>query len=291
MQGHRFMAKITAGVALALVFTFTAQAQNNRSFVATTGDDTNTCSASAYCRTFGRALALTNSGGEIVVVNSGGYGPASITQPVTITAIGIDASIIATGGSALIINTTGDVTITGLNLNGLGTGTNGVRVNAVGVLRLYNMQIEAFSNNGIYFLASGNLDVYNVKVSDCGIGLLQNAGQVYVRKSAFDNNNGAGAESDAGTMAIADSSSHYNTVGFYANGGTMALYNNGAVFNTVGIASAMSGTLYFAHSLLSGNTQSSSVVEASMFGSSPGSTLVTPGQTTVGTPGMGIVLQ
>jgi hypothetical protein len=290
MQHHGSTTHVIAGAALALVFTFTAQAQNNRSFVATTGDDTNNCSASAYCRTFGRALAVTNSGGEIVVVNSGGYAPATISQPVTITAIGIDASIIATSANALTINTTGDVTITGLNLNGLGIGTNGVHVKAVGVLRLYNMQIESFTNNGIDFLASGNLDVYNSKINDCGIGLFQNAGQVYVRKSGFDSNNGAGAESDAGTMAIADSFSHYNTIGFYANGGTMALYNNGAVFNTVGIASAMSGTLYFAHSLLSGNTQSSSVVEASMFGSSPGTSLVTPGQTTVGTPGMGIVL-
>ena len=73
MQHHGSTTHVIAGAALALVFTFTAQAQNNRSFVATTGDDTNNCSASAYCRTFGRALAVTNSGGEIVVVNSGGY--------------------------------------------------------------------------------------------------------------------------------------------------------------------------------------------------------------------------
>ena len=130
MQNHGVTTNLIAGAALALVFTFTAQAQNNRSFVATTGNDVNTCSASAYCRTFTRALAVTNSGGEIVVVNSGGYGPATITQAVTITAIGIDASITQTTGgqNALTINTTGNVTITGLNLFGGGTGANGVLV-------------------------------------------------------------------------------------------------------------------------------------------------------------------
>src|ERR1017187_5502993 len=126
MQHHGSTTHVIAGAALALVFTFTAQAQNNRSFVATTGNDTNNCSAAAYCRTFGRALAQTNSGGEIVVVNSGGYGPATISQPVVITAIGIDASITAASGDALTINTTGNVTITGLNLNGGGTASVGV---------------------------------------------------------------------------------------------------------------------------------------------------------------------
>src|SRR5579871_1161487 len=93
MKKHGFTTRVMNCAALALIFAFTAQAQNNRSFVATTGNDANTCSASAYCRTFTRALAVTNSGGEIVVVNSGGYGPATITQAVVITAIGIDASI------------------------------------------------------------------------------------------------------------------------------------------------------------------------------------------------------
>src|ERR1035438_9219423 len=147
MLDHHFTRNCLASAILSLLLTVSAQAQNNRSFVATTGDDGNNCSASAYCRTFTRALAVTNSGGEIVVVDSGGYGPATITQPVVITAIGVDASITAESGNALTINTTGNVTITGLNLYGSGVGSNvGIAVEQVGFLRLYSMQIVHFDN-------------------------------------------------------------------------------------------------------------------------------------------------
>src|SRR5579871_397848 len=187
MQNHGVTTNLIAGAALALVFTFTAQAQNNRSFVATTGNDVNTCSASAYCRTFTRALAVTNSGGEIVVVNSGGYGPATITQAVVITAIGIDASITATSGNALTINTSGNVTITGLNLNGGGTANDGVHVQGVGFLRLYNMQIQGFTSDGIN-LTAGSLTLNDSKINDCNNGLYQTGGVAYVRNTEFDNN-------------------------------------------------------------------------------------------------------
>src|SRR5579871_4546372 len=46
---------------------------NNRSFVATTGNDANNCTESAYCRTLAAALTVTNPGGEIIVVTSGGW--------------------------------------------------------------------------------------------------------------------------------------------------------------------------------------------------------------------------
>src|SRR5579871_5131990 len=138
MKKHGFTTRVMNCAALALIFAFTAQAQNNRSFVATTGNDANTCSASAYCRTFTRALAVTNSGGEIVVVNSGGYGPATITQTVTISAKGITASITATSGNGLHINTTGNVTITGLSLHGQNAGYDGIWAQAIGVLSLHN---------------------------------------------------------------------------------------------------------------------------------------------------------
>src|SRR5271169_508568 len=117
-----------AFVALALAFTAGAAAQNNRSFVATTGNDANSCSAAAFCRTFAAALAVTNPGGEIVVVNSGGYGPATITEPVVINAVGIDASITATSGNGVTVATPGAVTLNGLNLDGDGTGNDGILV-------------------------------------------------------------------------------------------------------------------------------------------------------------------
>jgi hypothetical protein len=287
MQGHRPRTKVIAGAALALVFTFTAQAQNNRSFVATTGNDANTCSASAFCRTFGRALAQTNPGGEIVVINSGGYGPATISQPVVITAIGIDASITAASGDALTINTTGNVTITGLNLHGQGTASNGVEIQQVGVLRLYNMLIENFTNAGVAFEAAGNLAIYGSAINDDLNGLLldNNSANAYVHDTSF-NHNATGVELFNGQMTINDSSAAYNVAAFSVNNtGTMTLFNDQVTSNNIALVTSQFGNLYFANCLIANNTTAYTIVGGTMASTSPGTSLIVPGQASDGTLG------
>jgi len=288
MPARGFSLNAIVGAAMTLAFAVTAQAQNNRSFVATTGDDINNCSVSAYCRTFTRALAVTNPGGEIVVVNSGGYGPATITKAVTISATGIDASITQTtsGDNALTINTTGDVTITGLNLFGGGTGNDGVLVQAVGLLHLYNMQIQGFLESGIEFAPpAGNLILYDSKINDNHrYGLLHTGHQAYVRNTEFDNNTLAAVSSPGlgGGMTIVNSSAHNNQVAFYTDSGNLALYNDRVIFNGVALF-ARNGTVYFADCLISDNGFSFDAdTGGTMAGSSPGTSLVTPGQSTIG---------
>src|ERR1700722_9707940 len=286
MRKHRFTTSIMAATAIALASAVTAEAQNVKSFIATTGNDANDCQVTAFCRTLTRALAVTNPHGTIVVVTSGGYAPATIVQPVTISAIGIDASLDPATGNALNINTGGDVTINGLNLRGHGVGTDGILVTQVGFLRLYNMEIENFTNDGIDFEATGNLAVYDTKINDCGHDglLVQGAGaRAYVHGSDFDNNAFAGADSAAGFLTLANSSAHYNGRGFFADGGRMELFEDRAIFNGIGIAASGSGggngagTLYFAGCLIADNTTSYDVgTGGKMAGSSPGTTLIPP---------------
>jgi hypothetical protein len=89
---------------LFLLTAVTALAQNNRSFVSTTGSDANDCTVGHDCRSFTRALAVTNSGGEILALTSGGYGPMSITQAVSILATTGAASITVTSGNGVVIS-------------------------------------------------------------------------------------------------------------------------------------------------------------------------------------------
>ncbi|MGO9337253.1 MAG: hypothetical protein ACLPY1_07070 [Terracidiphilus sp.] len=293
MRKHRFAKKVMAGAALALAFAITASASVNRTFVSTTGNDANVsvnCSASASCRTFAAALSVTNAGGEIVVVDSGGYGPATISQPVTITATGIDASVTQTGvgDDALTINTTGNVTLNGLSLYGGGTGLAGILVSQVGFLRLYNVGVYGFEGLGIDFAAtSGSLAIYNSKINDCDIGLLMEAsgGRAYVNGSEFDDDAAAGVDATQGKVDVADSDAHYSGVGFLADGGTVALFNVRVIYNTVGLA--VSGTsdpqgagqMYGADSLLADNTDAWAVDKGGVLtGSNPGTSLIAPGQ-------------
>ena len=57
-----------------------------RTFVASYGVDTSACSLASPCRSFAVAISKTNPTGEVIVLDSAGYGPVTITQSVTITA-------------------------------------------------------------------------------------------------------------------------------------------------------------------------------------------------------------
>jgi hypothetical protein len=224
-----------------------------------------------------------------VIVDSGGYGPATISQPVVITADDVDASISVTtvGVNGLTINTSGNVTLDGLGLHGEATGNDGILVLQVGVLRLYNVLIENFTNDGVHFAISGDLSIYGSKINDNGHDglLVANASaDAYVHDSAFDDNKNAGVEVTTGQATVAGSSAHYNLNAFLADGGTITLYSERAILNGTALASSNGGKLYFADCLISNNTTAYNVESGStMSGSSPGSSLITPGQARIGT--------
>jgi hypothetical protein len=290
---------VLAVSAFALAFSVSAQAGATRTFVSTTGNDSNTsanCGPLSPCRTFTAALSVTNAGGEIVVLTSGGYGPATISQPVIITAIGVDASISVTtsGGAGLTVKTPGNVTLIGLNLHGEGTGLDGILVQQVGFLRLYNMLIENFLRSAVSFQVSGNLAIYGSRITDGNTdGLIVNnpSANVYVQDTSFDHIDGAFAVNVvAGQVTVADSSAEYNNFAFEAQGGTLTLFNDRVSFNATGL-DASGGVLYFAKCLIANNATAYSIEGGTMAGTSAGTTLIAPGQATSGALSTPIALQ
>jgi hypothetical protein len=288
-----------AASAIALAFGVSAQAATTRTFVSTIGNDANTsanCSPSASCRTFAAALSVTNSGGEIVVLTSGGYGPATISQPVIITAIGVDASISVTtsGANGLTINTPGNVTLIGLNLHGEATGSHGVLVQQVGFLRLYNMLIENFVTNGVGFQVSGGLAIYGSSMNDNGNGgvtVNNSSANAYVQDTSFDHNYFA-VQVSAGHTTVTDSSAEYGSFGFVSAGGTLTLVNDRATLNTAGLGVGPTGTLYFSDCLVANNVTAYSIESGgTMAGTNPGTSFIAPGQATSGTLSTPVALQ
>src|SRR5437660_8336392 len=92
--------------ALIVAIPLIANAQNTRSAVSVTGSDAATCTVPDPCRTFGAALSKTNSGGEVIVLSSGGYGPFTVSQAVTIVSPpGIYAAIAPASGIGISIST------------------------------------------------------------------------------------------------------------------------------------------------------------------------------------------
>ena len=62
-----------------------ASAQATRTWVSGVGDDANPCSRTAPCKTFPGAISKTAAGGEINVLDPGGFGAVTITKAITIS--------------------------------------------------------------------------------------------------------------------------------------------------------------------------------------------------------------
>jgi hypothetical protein len=151
MSRSRSALRASAVVALSLAFAPLARAQATRTWVSGVGDDVNPCSRTAPCKTFAGAISKTAAGGEISVLDPGGYGGVTITKSMTIDG-GTGAgwgSILASGTSAVIINAAGiDVTLRNLSINGgapTAPGVNGVRILNANRVSIENCQIFNFT--------------------------------------------------------------------------------------------------------------------------------------------------
>ena len=147
-------------ISFALCAPSDAQALANRVFVsARSGNDANACdNVSTPCQTLAGAIIQLNPDGAAIVLDSGGYGPVTITQGVTIEApAGVTAFIHPpSSGDAITVNASGTVTLRGLVLNG---GENyGIVISNIGTLNVENCFITGFLY-GIRMQSSGRLNV------------------------------------------------------------------------------------------------------------------------------------
>src|SRR5688572_24274381 len=126
---------VLAIVVLVAVAAAPANAQATRTWVSGVGDDANPCSRTAPCKTFAGAISKTATGGEINVLDPGGFGGVTITKSITISSENFEAGVLVSGTNAIVINatSTSDVVLRGLDIEGLGTGLVGIKV--LGALR------------------------------------------------------------------------------------------------------------------------------------------------------------
>ena len=127
-------------------------AQATRTWVSGVGDDVNPCSRTAPCKTLAGAISKTATGGEINVLDPGGFGAVTITKSITIDGGGIIGSILSSATNGITVNAPNSlVTIRNFSINGAGStlGINGIRVLTVGKLNVENCTLANFSANGI----------------------------------------------------------------------------------------------------------------------------------------------
>jgi len=156
-----------------------AHAQATRTWVSGVGDDANPCSRTAPCKTFAGAISKTATGGEINVLDPGGFGGVTITKSITISSESFEAGVLVSGTNAIIINatSTSNVVLRGLDIEGLGTGLVGIKVlGALGSLHVENCTINNFrgTNGGGIEIGTSLAGTTKVFVQDT---IIRNNGQ------------------------------------------------------------------------------------------------------------------
>jgi hypothetical protein len=156
-----------------------AAAQATRTWVSGVGDDANPCSRTAPCKTFAGAISKTAAGGEINCLDSGGFGGVTITKSIAIICEGVIGGVLVAGGGSngITVNAaaTDSVYLSGLDINGANTATNGVRVINAASVHIYDSTIRNFRGTGatgVSFQPSSAAELYvvNTSITDNGSG-------------------------------------------------------------------------------------------------------------------------
>src|SRR5580704_17887817 len=214
--------------AIAIVASVPAQAQNGsltRSFVSSSGLDSNSCMITAPCATFAVAYTKVGANGIIAALDPGKYGPIAITGPVTVNGNGWAAITAPASGNGITVTAgSGNVTLTGLEIDGAGAAYNGIVFNSGGNLVVKDCLLKDFiegtvngtTGNGILIApASGTITftIVDTIVSNNG-----GSGILYEPPSGS-----ATATGVIGHVVVTGSSNYVGSIGAamnYASGGS-----------------------------------------------------------------------
>jgi hypothetical protein len=224
-----------AFVACMFLGTSIASAQATRTWVSGVGDDANPCSRTAPCKTFAGAISKTAAGGEISVLDPGGFGAVTITKSITITGVGENASLLASGTNGININAGVNdvVTLHNLQINGAATGLVGIRFNTGAALVIENVRVFGFATGIETYV--GNTSVNNSSFSNNrSFGVHAQGGTLTVENSMIVSNNVAVQATGSGTVRLSNSGIYNNLTGFGCGGGTLASAGNNRKAGNVG---------------------------------------------------------
>jgi hypothetical protein len=229
------------------LFSAPAHAQATRTWVSGVGDDANPCSRTAPCKTFAGAISKTAPAGEINVLDPGGFGAVTITKSITISSVAFEAGVLVSGTNGIVVSAgaTDQVVLEGLDIEGLGTGLDGVKVTAANVVYILRSKIHHFTGNGVNMnssTANSQVIIKDSLITQNATGVNVNGNGVVntglVTNTVIDGNttnalavNGAGG---AGTSATIEHT-------FLTNSPTKINLTNGGTATCVGPSNFIGG--------------------------------------------------
>jgi hypothetical protein len=249
-----------------------ANAQATRTWVSGVGDDVNPCSRTAPCKTFAGAISKTATSGEINCLDSAGFGAITITKSISIICNGVIGGILSANVNGVVVNAAGGaVVLKGLDINGAGTGINGIRVITAAAVTIEDCTIQNHTGWGIQIsnTALQQFQVTRVTATNNTLGGMQvrpaNGGAVAVGIvtgfHSFRNGKGIELDGNGGSTSntlISQSDFNSNSIGIsLITGGTSltAMASDSLIQNSsTGISAAASTSIKIGRMSITGNS-------------------------------------
>jgi hypothetical protein len=257
----RLVRNAFAALACTLMGTSLAHAQATRTWVSGVGDDANPCSRTAPCKTLAGAISKTAEGGEISVLDPGGYGGVTITKSIIINGAEAITGVLVSGTNAINVSAgASDVVILrNLHIHGLGTSLTGIRYNSGTSLVVENCHLTGF---------------------DTGINVIAGSGALVVTDSSIT----GGADTGVGAGG---------TEGLVVNSGAGRMdvsLNNVSIRGTTNAIDAVAGLISVSNSVITQNSGFGVIIGGSSTVSIEGSMLTSNGTGVLALPGATIRL-
>jgi hypothetical protein len=216
---------------------------SSQTFVsATLGNDSNPCTQMSPCLTFAAALAQTTAGGEISCLDPGDFGALTITEAISIICGEAGVQVSGTPGITVAAGPTDKVILEGIDIDGLGTGLDGVKVLAANVVYVLRCKIHHFTGNGVNLnssVANSQVIVKDSIITQNGTGVNVNgngvANTALVSNTLVDGNaTNALAVNGAGNGAVIERT-------FLSNSPTKLNLTNGGTATCIGPGNFIGG--------------------------------------------------
>ena len=223
---------------LIMVSAAATQATVLRAFVSSTGNDANAasnCPQATPCKTFAGAFPVVTAGGELIALDTSGYGPLTINKAITVATVpGVTAFVVAatgTSGFTVSAGATDLVVLRNISFNGS---------NAASTTGLTHNSGKLFVENCNFQQLTTGISVVNAVMNLKNSNLLGNTTGASVSGAGFDNNN-------PGTPATALLTISGGTVAFNGTAFFMTNPGGGTILNiymhTVGTTAAWATSL------------------------------------------------
>jgi len=231
---------ILGGLVVLALNISSAQAQATRTWVSGVGDDANPCSRTAPCKTFAGAISKTATGGEINCIDPGGFGGLTITKSIQVICL-VEAGVLVSGTNAIVVSSSipanAYVLLEGLDIEGLGTGLNGINILGPGHVTVRRTSIRNFTQQGINVAGPAGTrvlvqDSYITKTTQNGINVA--ASNTAILEGALIDSDAVGTNVTvaAGGILIAGNSALLGATASVANSGTFISFGDNRLGGT-----------------------------------------------------------